>query len=53
LPRRLGKLTFQVNNLFDQGFNFQDNSFRTFEDTPSISPYIPERQFFVYLTLNF
>jgi tetratricopeptide (TPR) repeat protein len=52
-PRRAGKLTLQVNNLFDQGFDYQDNSFREFGDAPSVSPFIPERQIFLYLTLNF
>lgn len=52
-PKRAGKLTLQVNNLFDKGFNYQDNSFREFGDSPSISPFIPERQIFLYLTLNF
>ncbi len=52
-PRRAGKLTLQVNNLFDKGFDYQDNSFREFGDSPSVSPFIPERQIFLYLTLNF
>jgi outer membrane receptor protein involved in Fe transport len=51
-PKRYGLVTLQVNNLFDKSFNYQDNSFREFQDAPSFGPYIPERQVWLYLTLS-
>ena len=51
-PKRYGLVTFQVANLFDKSFNYQDNSFREFQDAPSAGPYIPERQVWLYLTLS-
>ena len=52
-PRRMGAVSFQVLNLFNSGFDFQDDSYREFRDEPTIGPYIPERQIRVQLTLNF
>jgi tetratricopeptide (TPR) repeat protein len=51
-PKRRGIVTFQVNNLLDKEFNYQDNSFREFQDAPSAGPYLPDRQALLYLTLN-
>ena len=52
-PNRRGVASFEVRNLFDTGFNFQDDSFREFRDEPAIGPYIPEREFVARITLNF
>ncbi|MFO1068754.1 MAG: TonB-dependent receptor [Geminicoccaceae bacterium] len=52
LPERFGVLSLAVNNLFDQSFKYQDNSFREFNDSVSVSPYVPERQVMARLTLN-
>jgi outer membrane receptor protein involved in Fe transport len=52
-PKRLGIASLQVNNLFDEGFRFQDDSFREFSDEPTIGPYIPERTILGRVTLNF
>jgi hypothetical protein len=53
-PERRGLVSFEVLNLFDKKFNFQDDSFRTFEDSkPTAIPFIPERTFLVSMTLNF
>jgi hypothetical protein len=52
LPKRYGLVTLAVNNLFDKSFDFQDNTFREFQNTPTVGPYIPERQIFLFLTLN-
>ena len=52
-PRRLGAITFSVLNLFNSGFDFQDDSYREFRNEPTVGPYIPERQFWAQLTLNF
>src|SRR5690606_419563 len=43
LPKRLGTVSIEVNNLLDDGFKFQDDDFREFQDAPAIGPYIPER----------
>lgn len=53
LPRRQGILSFAVQNVFDKNFDYQDDSYRTFEDEPSIGPYIPDRTFIARITLNF
>jgi outer membrane receptor protein involved in Fe transport len=52
-PKRLGIASLQVNNLFDEGFRFQDDSFREFSDEPTVGPYIPERTILGRVTLNF
>ncbi|NNJ96928.1 MAG: TonB-dependent receptor, partial [Gammaproteobacteria bacterium] len=53
LPRRLGFLTLQVNNIFDEAFTYQDYSvFRS--DFFNYSPqFIPERNIYARVTLNF
>ncbi len=54
LPKRLGLVAFEVRNLFDREFNFQDNSFQTGVGQRGANPlYIPERTFFGRVTLNF
>jgi hypothetical protein len=52
LPKRLGVASVEVNNLFDTGFHYQDDSFREFSDSPSIGPYIPNLQIVGRITLN-
>jgi tetratricopeptide (TPR) repeat protein len=52
-PDRLGIASLQVHNLFDEGFRFQDDSFREFSDEPTVGPYIPERTILGRVTLNF
>ncbi|PKD39705.1 TonB-dependent receptor [Methylomonas sp. Kb3] len=48
LPKRLGSINFEVRNLFDNKFNYQSN----FDASgPQISPFTPERQLFVKLSL--
>jgi len=39
--------------VFDQDFDYQDDSYRTFENEPSIGPYIPDRSVMARVTLNF
>ncbi|HYQ70308.1 MAG TPA: TonB-dependent receptor, partial [Gammaproteobacteria bacterium] len=53
LPRRQGILSLAVQNVFDQDFDYQDDSYRTFENEPSIGPYIPDRSVMARVTLNF
>jgi tetratricopeptide (TPR) repeat protein len=52
LPQRYGLVTLAVNNLFDKSFDYQDNTFREFQNTPTTGPYIPDRQILLYVTLN-
>ena len=52
-PKRLGLATLTVNNLFNEKFRYQDDSFREFRDEPSASPYVPERHVVGRLTLYF
>jgi tetratricopeptide (TPR) repeat protein len=52
-PNRIGIASLEVNNLLDEGFDYQDDSFREFRDEPSIGPYIPDRQIMGRITLNF
>ena len=52
LPRRIGIVSLEVDNLLDEGFHFQDDSFREFQDAPSIGPWIPERRILARLTLH-
>ncbi len=53
LPNRLGIVSLSAQNLLDVEFRYQDDSFREFEDEPSIGPYIPERTILGQITLNF
>jgi len=53
LPRRQGILSVAVQNVFDEEFDYQDDSYRSFEDEPSIGPYIPDRSVMARITLNF
>jgi hypothetical protein len=52
LPRRMGLLSLQFRNLLDEEFDYQDDSFRTFQDEPSGSPYVPSRQLLGTFTLS-
>ena len=53
LPKRRGIVSVSVQNLFDQDFDYQDDSYREFKDEPSTGPYIPERAVMGRVTLNF
>ena len=51
-PKRWGMVALQANNLLDKKFHYQDNSFRSADQ--SINPlYIPERTIFGRLVINF
>jgi hypothetical protein len=52
LPKRLGIVSLSVSNLLDNGFKYQDDSFREFQAGPSIGPYFPERMVLGRVTLN-
>jgi tetratricopeptide (TPR) repeat protein len=52
-PKRFGIASLEVNNLFDTGFHYQDDSFRNVRDEPSISRYIPKRTIMGRVTINF
>lgn len=51
LPKRKGRVSFEVDNLFDREFNFQDRNFQTNE--PSTPRFIPERTIYFRFTLAF
>jgi len=53
LPRRMGVVSLSAQNLFDKDFKYQDDSYREFQDEPSIGPYIPETTVMARFTLNF
>jgi len=53
LPKRRGIVSVTVQNVTDEEFNYQDDSYRTFEVEPSAGPYIPDRLVTGRLTLNF
>jgi tetratricopeptide (TPR) repeat protein len=53
LPRRFGVLSLSVTNLFNQDFKYQDDSYRTFRDQPTLAPYIPQRVVMGRISLNF
>jgi len=53
LPRRRGIVSVAVQNVFDQQFKYQDDSFRTFQDEASVAPYTPERTLMGRVTLSF
>jgi tetratricopeptide (TPR) repeat protein len=53
-PKRFGIATLTVNNLFNEKFRYQDDSFREFRlEEPPASPYVPERQVVGRVTLYF
>ena len=51
-PNRWGIASLQVRNLFDEDFNYQDDSFREFSDEPSVGPYFPERTVLARVTFR-
>ncbi|MCP5363714.1 MAG: FecR domain-containing protein [Hyphomicrobiales bacterium] len=56
LPQRRGLISLDINNLFDSGFDFQDESFRGRTDVrnePVSSQFIPERTILLRTTLSF
>ena len=53
LPKRLGILSLSALNLFDQEFEYQDDSYRKFGDEPLVSPYTPDRLILGRLVLSF
>jgi tetratricopeptide (TPR) repeat protein/opacity protein-like surface antigen len=52
-PDRRGIASLQVQNLLDEGMDYQDDSFREFQEEPSVGPYFPDRTILGRVTLNF
>jgi tetratricopeptide (TPR) repeat protein len=52
-PKRFGIASLEVNNLFDTGLHYQDDSFRYFRDDPMISRYTPKRTIMGRITISF
>ena len=53
LPKRRGSISLEINNVTDEEFEYQDDSYREFRDEPSTGPYFPERTAFVRANLVF
>ncbi len=53
LPKRAGIASITVQNLFDRSFDYQDNSYRAFQDVSITTPYQPERVVMGRVTLSF
>lgn len=53
LPKNQGSLMLSVRNIGDRDFEYQDDSYRTYQDITTISPYLPERTFMGRISLNF
>ena len=51
-PNRYGQISLQATNIFDTKFKYQDDSYREAQDKPSVGPYFPDQQIFLYLVLN-
>jgi ferric-dicitrate binding protein FerR (iron transport regulator)/opacity protein-like surface antigen len=52
-PNRHGIASLSVQNLLDEGMEFQDDSYREFQEEPSVGPYFPDRTIIGRVTLNF
>lgn len=53
LPKRYGLVSFEVRNLFDTSFRYQDDSYREFTDNPVVSRYFPKRTYMGRIILNY
>jgi tetratricopeptide (TPR) repeat protein len=53
LPKRWGILSLSLQNALDEQFDYLDNSYRSFQDEPTIGPFTPDRAVTAQLTLNF
>jgi tetratricopeptide (TPR) repeat protein len=52
LPKRWGLVSVGVQNVFDKNFDYLDDSYRNFQDEPTVGPYIPSRAVVGQVTLN-
>jgi tetratricopeptide (TPR) repeat protein len=52
-PKRRGIVSLGVKNLFDKGFDYQDDSYREFSQAATTGPYFPDRIILGRFTLNF
>jgi len=52
-PKRAGIASITVQNLFDRSFDYQDNSYRAFQDVSITSPYTPTRTVMGRVTMSF
>jgi len=53
LPKRHGVISLSVENLFDRAMRYQDDSFRSFGEESSGSPFVPERTVMGRFTLSY
>lgn len=52
-PNRLGTISVEVSNLFDEAFHFRDASFKTFDPINYIQPFLPGRTILAKMVFNF
>jgi hypothetical protein len=48
----MGIANLMINNLFDERFRYQDDSFREFRDEPTTGPYTPGRKMLGRVTID-
>jgi hypothetical protein len=53
MPKRMGVVSLSVQNVFDEDFDYMDDSYRTFQDEPTVGPYTPERTIMGRVMLSF
>jgi len=53
MKNRMGIMSLSFQNVFDKEFDYLDDSYRTFQDEPSVGPYIPDSSVMGRMTLNF
>ena len=53
LPKRSGIVSLAVQNIFDEDFDYLDNSYRVSQDEPMVGPYLPGRSVMARATVNF
>ncbi|MCG8549786.1 MAG: hypothetical protein MI799_05215, partial [Desulfobacterales bacterium] len=53
LPNRWGLLSFEINNILDKEFLYQDASFKTSDQFGVVRPFVPGRTLRVRVVLNF
>ena len=53
LPNRWGHVSLGILNLFDEEFDYQDDSYREFSSEAITGPYFPEQMIMAQVVLNF
>lgn len=53
LPRRLGMISLEIGNIFDDEFRYQDASFKTSDELNVVRAFSPQRTFLARVVLNY